>query len=538
MSSYHQAATVADALSLGPHWVYNQGKLARVFPEGISQFSDPVSSYHPNRKAGQLTHYGDQMQLLEQSLQKHKGFDLAGWREDWLLGMTGYDGYLDGASKETQASQGMTSSGSDDLAGASRFAPIMDLKVPDEEKVAAARAQTGLTHGDPVVADAAEFFARATLAVEKGATFREGFERACDDGAYTSLPVREHLEKVLTLGDEVLAVASELGLTCHTSEAFPLALYLLLRPGATFESAMSENGLAGGDTSARALLMALLFVARDGEVGARLATELRTVAPKRSALAPGSHPVEVPSPSGVLAGILEMPEGEVVAYAIFAHCFTCGKDFRPSARITKGLAEHGIATLRIDFSGLGKSDGEFGDSSFLTNLEDIMIAAQWLREHYEAPKLLVGHSLGGAAVLGAAAQIEEVKAVVTIGAPADPMHVTHLFEENLSEIENEGEAEIKLAGRSFVIGKRFLDDLRKYQHADELSKLRGVETLILHSPSDETVSLENAGQIYSALRHPKSFVSLAGADHLLTREEDSHYVVQLIQVWARRAITR
>lgn len=542
MSIYLQAATVADALSLGPHWVYNQDKTARLYPEGVFRFSDPVSSYHPNRKAGQLTHYGDQMQLLHESLQRRKGFDSAGWRQDWVQGMTGYDGYLDGASQATLTSEGLESSDSEDLAGASRLAPILDLELGDEEKIAAARSQTELTHGNSVVSDAAEFFVRAALAAEKGSTFTEAFEKARDEGDYAKLAVAEHLRNVLAKGDEVQKVSNELGLACSTESAFPLALYLLLRPGATFESALSQNALLGGDTSARALLMALLFVARDGQVGGDLVNQLEaslaSSSPLESAVQPGSNSVEIAGSSGTLAGVLEVPEGEVKAYAIFAHCFTCGKDFLPGARITRGLAERGIATLRIDFSGLGKSGGEFGETSFLTNLDDLKAAADWLRSHHQAPKLLVGHSLGGAAVLAAAGSVEEVLAVVTIGAPADPAHVTHLFEADLSKIKEEGEAEIRLAGRSFVIGKRFLDDLEKYQQAKELAKLRGVETLIMHSPSDDVVALENAGQIYSALRHPKSFVSLAGADHLLTREDDSRYVTDLIQVWAGRVLAQ
>ena len=533
MNNYLQAATVADALSLGPHWIYNQGKLARVYPSGVKEFSDPVSSYHPNRKAGQLTHYGDQMLLLAESLEKHNGFNLDEWRKDWLVGMAHYDGYVDGATKETLAQQGEQPSSSNDLAGASRLAPILDLKLSAEQKVLASRAQTLLTHGDEGVVDAAEFFTRATLAVEAGMTFAEAFEKASNEGTYTQLPVAEHLNNVLAKGDDVLAVSAELGLTCHLPEAFPLALYLTLRPGATFESAISENSLAGGDTSARAMLMALLFAARDGEVGSVLASGLIG---KSQPSAAGSNNVDIEGPSGNLSGVLELPEGEVMGYALFAHCFTCGKDFLPGPRISKGLSERGIATLRIDFSGLGKSGGDFGGSSFLTNVDDLKAAADWLRINHQAPKLLIGHSLGGAAVLAAAGQIEEVKAVSTIGAPADPQHVTHLFDAHLPEIEKEGQAKVKLAGRSFVIGKRFLDDLNDHHQEETLSKLHGVETLIMHSPTDEIVPLENAGKIYSALHHPKSFISLSGADHLLTNEEDSNYVVDMIQVWASRIL--
>lgn len=546
MKPYLQAATVADSLSLGPHWVYNQSKLARVYPEGVKAFSDPVSNYHPHRKAGQLSHYGDQMTLLAESLADRNGFSKEGWREDWLVGVANYDGYTDSATKDTLSTEGLQPSTSNDLAGASRLAPIMDLDISAEEKVFAAREQVLLTHGDIGVADAAEFFVHASLAIEGGMSFEESFLAARDAGSYQELPVAAHMEKAIALvqNDDMLAVSNELGLTCHLPEAFPLALYLSLRPGATFESAMSENGLAGGDTSARAMLMALLFVARDGAVGEALASGLiggndsasSAAAVGDSAMIPGSNPVQIEGSSGNLAGVLEVPEGDVTAYAIFAHCFTCGKDFLPGPRISKGLAERGIATLRIDFSGLGNSGGEFEGSSFLTNVDDLSAAAKWLRANHQAPQLLIGHSLGGAAVLAASGRIDEIKAVVTIGAPADPGHVTHLFEDHLPTIQKEGNAKVKLAGRSFTIGKRFLDDLDDHHQEEELSKLSGKEFMIMHSPIDATVPLENAGKIYSALHHPKSFIALSGADHLLTKEKDSDYVVNLIQVWASRIL--
>lgn len=544
MKPYLQAATVADALSLGPHWVYNQTKLARLYPEGISQFSAPASSYHPNRSAGQLTHYGDQMNLLATSIVERNSFDKDKWRDDWLDRMASYDGYTDGATTETLANKGIKPSSSNDLAGASRLAPIMDLDISTEEKISAARTQTALTHGDIGVADAAEFFVRAVLAIEGGLPFKEAFLSASELGNYQKLAVAAHLENALSQSEDMLAASNKLGLTCHLPEAFPLALYLSLRPGATFESAMSENGLAGGDTSARAMLMALLFVARDGDVGKQLAhnlikTNLTTTEQSNETdinppVIPGSNPVKITSPSGTLAGVLELPEGEVSGYAIFAHCFTCGKDFLPGPRISKGLAKRGIATLRIDFSGLGNSGGGFEESSFLTNIDDLSAAAAWLRDHHQAPQLLIGHSLGGAAVLAASGKIDEIKAVATIGAPADPAHVTHLFEDHLPTIKAEGTAKVTLAGRAFTIGKRFLDDLSNHHQEQKLSQLQGIETLIMHSPTDATVPLENAGKIYSALHHPKSFVSLSGADHLLTKEQDTNYVIDLIQIWANR----
>ncbi len=533
MKKYLQASLVSDALSLGSHWIYNQGKLARLYPEGVFQFDDPQSNFHPNRKAGQFTHYGDQTRWLADSVSKNAGFDLGKWKEDWLSSIKDYDGFLDGASKETLASGGESASTSNDLAGASRIAPLLDAELELEALVAAARAQTEFTHGDLSVSDAAEFFVRACHAIEAGASFLEAFQSARDHSQSHSLNYGEALEKVSSLGDDFLAVSGKLGLTCHLPEAFPLTLYLALRPGATFESALSENALCGGDTSARAMLLALLFAARDGEVGARLASGLQVSSSvQKTTLTSGSHQVQI----GHLAGVLEMPEGEPLAYAIFAHCFTCGKDFLPGTRISRGLAGRGIATLRIDFAGLGKSSGEFQSSSFLTNLDDLILAADWLSDHHQPPTLLVGHSLGGAAVLAAAGKIAGIRAVATIGAPAEPEHVQKLFAEAIPEIQKAGEAEVKLAGRSFRIGKKFLDDLEQHQQLEVLSQLKGVETLVMHAPADKTVGLKNAGLIYSALPHPKSFIALSGADHLLTKPEDTQYVVDLISTWSGRAL--
>ncbi len=532
--NYFQAALVADALSLGSHWVYNQGKLARLYPDGVTALTDPGSSYHPKRKAGQLTHYGDQMVLLKNSLENGT-YDDAKWAADWVKGMTGYDGYLDGASKETLASDGASASSSNDLAGASRLAPILDLKLSPTEKIAAARAQTSLTHGDAGVVDSAEFFVRAVLAVEEGASFQEAFQSAASEGNYAQLKTSDHLDTAIAAGPDYLAVGTEMGLTCHTPEAFPLALYLTLREGATYATAMSENALAGGDTSARAMLIALLFEARDGNSGTDLIDQIQI---GKTTANPGSNPIEIEGSNGRLAGVLEMPEGEPVAFAIFAHCFTCGKDFVPGVRISKGLAAEGIATLRIDFSGLGQSGGKFEDSSFLTNIDDLLAGAQWLRENFKAPELLIGHSLGGAVALSAAGRIKSVKAVVTIGAPADPAHVTHLFEDHLSEIQESGKADVKLAGRNFVVGQKFLTDLEDHSHPEDLANLSGIQILIMHSPTDDVVPLENAGKIYSALRHPKSFISLAGADHLLLKEADAQYVVDTIKLWTTRALSK
>jgi len=540
MNPYTQSSLVADALSLGPLWIYNQGKIARLYPDGLTRFTDPASSYFPNRKAGQLSHYGDQIQLLADSIQKRSGFSVDGWREDWLAGMKGFDNYIDGATKDTLASNAQQASSSNDLAGASRIGPIMDLGLSVEESIIAARQQTALTHGDLGVQDAAEFFTRAVFAIKEGLTLDAAFQSATEQGNYQELDVVVHLAAAHAAQDQsYLEVSSKMGLTCHLPEAFPLTLYFALRDNATFERTLSSNGLAGGDTSARAILLGLLFEALHENAGAALAPDLILSTPNQTpppALNPGSNPVTIDGPSGTLSGVFELPKGEPKAFAIFAHCFTCGKDFLPQKQITQGLADQGIATLRIDFSGLGKSEGAFSDSSFLTNLDDLIAAADWLRNNHQAPNLLVGHSLGGAAVLAAASRIPEVKAVATIGAPSDPGHVTHLFDQHIDQINQEGKAEVNLAGRAFVVGKRFLDDLEQHNQKDELAKLKSVNVLIMHSPDDQIVPLENAGMIYSALQHPKSFIALAGADHLLTKPEDATYVASLIKVWASKTL--
>jgi alpha-beta hydrolase superfamily lysophospholipase len=221
------------------------------------------------------------------------------------------------------------------------------------------------------------------------------------------------------------------------------------------------------------------------------------------------------SQGATLAGRLELPDGEPVAYALFAHCFTCTKDIFAAGRIAESLARHGIAVLRFDFTGLGASGGDFAHTNFSSNVDDLVKAAHFLRERYQAPKILIGHSLGGAATLAAAHRISEAVAVATIAAPADPAHVAHLLTDKREEIETRGEAEVLLAGRPFRIKKQFLDDIAKQNKAAALAEL-GKALLIFHAPRDQIVGIENAGLIFQAARHPKSFVSLDDADHLLT----------------------
>lgn len=236
-----------------------------------------------------------------------------------------------------------------------------------------------------------------------------------------------------------------------------------------------------------------------------------------------------------LAARLDMPAGPVRAFALFAHCFTCSKDIFAAARVSQALAERGFAVLRFDFTGLGASDGEFANTNFSSNVDDLVAAADWLKNNYQAPALLVGHSLGGAAVLAAAARLPEVQAVATIGAPGDPEHVAHNFGAKINEISESGEAEVQLAGRSFTIKKQFLEDIATAKLTEAVAGFRKA-LLVFHSPVDEVVGIDNAALIFQAAKHPKSFVSLDDADHLLSRHDDAVYVADVLSAWASRYI--
>ena len=236
-----------------------------------------------------------------------------------------------------------------------------------------------------------------------------------------------------------------------------------------------------------------------------------------------------------LSARLDLPAGQTLAFALFAHCFTCSKDILAAKRIAGELSRRGIAVLRFDFTGLGASEGEFASTNFSSNVADLLRAVDHLRDNFEAPRILIGHSLGGAAVLAAAPDVPECRAVATIGAPADADHVVHNFHAHLDEIERSGEAEVSLAGRNFTIRKQFLDDLKAQAVRDRLGKMKPA-LMVLHSPIDQTVGIGNAGDIFMAARHPKSFVSLDDADHLLTRERDASYAAKVIAAWASRYI--
>lgn len=238
-----------------------------------------------------------------------------------------------------------------------------------------------------------------------------------------------------------------------------------------------------------------------------------------------------------LAARLDTPDRAPSAYAIFAHCFTCSKDILAASRISEALVRQGIAVLRFDFTGLGASEGEFASTDFSSNVQDLKLAADHLRAHYGAPRILIGHSLGGTAVLAAAGDIPEVRAVATINAPADAAHVLRAFAKQLEDIETSGEAEVVLAGRSFRIRKDFIDDVRGQSLHGRIAAMNRA-LLILHAPLDTIVGIENATQIFTAARHPKSFVALDGADHLLTRRADAEYAGTVIAGWASRYLDR
>jgi len=234
-----------------------------------------------------------------------------------------------------------------------------------------------------------------------------------------------------------------------------------------------------------------------------------------------------------LAALLDRPDGPIRAVALFAHCFTCGKSNRAARHIADGLKLHGVAVLRFDFTGLGASEGEFANTTFSSNVDDLVAAADHLREKLTAPAILIGHSLGGAAVLAAAHRIAEARAVVTIAAPFDPSHVLGLFGEHVAELDNKDEVEVTLAGRPFRIRRTLLDDIAQQNLKPLIADLRKA-LLMFHSPTDDTVGIDNASQIFVAAKHPKSFISLAGADHLISKASDAAYVARVIAAWADR----
>jgi len=237
----------------------------------------------------------------------------------------------------------------------------------------------------------------------------------------------------------------------------------------------------------------------------------------------------------MLAAKFDKPDGDIRAYALFAHCFTCSKDIFAASRIAKTLKERGLAVIRFDFTGLGASEGDFANTNFSSNVEDLVAAANHMRDTMEAPAVVIGHSLGGSAVLAAAAQIPEARAVVTLGSPADVAHVAHNFSSAHEEIMEKGEAEVCLVGRPFKIKKQFIEDIKGVKLERTVSTLNKA-LLVMHAPLDQTVSVDNAAQIFSWAKHPKSYVSLDDADHLISRKQDAEYAAGVIAAWAEKYI--
>jgi uncharacterized OsmC-like protein/pimeloyl-ACP methyl ester carboxylesterase len=247
---------------------------------------------------------------------------------------------------------------------------------------------------------------------------------------------------------------------------------------------------------------------------------------------------DFPNSNGeILSGRLEMPAGEPVATALFAHCFTCSKDLIAPSVIAKTLTNNGIAVLRFDFTGLGNSQGDFSNTNFSSNVGDLVAAYNHLGEKFKKPEILIGHSLGGAAVLKAAQELEQVKAIVTLGAPSDVSHIKNLFCEVLPQIEADGEAKVMLADRPFTIKQQLIDDIAESDILSGLSQSQKA-LLVMHSPLDTTVSIDHAAKIFAAAKHPKSFVTLDDADHLLSRREDAQYAGEVIGAWVARYIAK
>ena len=237
-----------------------------------------------------------------------------------------------------------------------------------------------------------------------------------------------------------------------------------------------------------------------------------------------------------LVGAIDWPDNkEVTSFALFAHCFTCSKDLRASSIISRALAEEGFAVLRFDFTGLGESEGDFSETGFPSNMDDLVTASEFLAEEYQAPELLIGHSLGGSAVVHVATRIASSKAVATIGAPYDPEHVAGLIGDDVETIRERGEATVSIGGRPFRIRREFLETLQRDNLAETVRLMRRA-LLVLHSPVDAVVGIENAARLFDAARHPKSFVSLDDADHLLRKSQDAKYAGRLIGTWAAKYV--
>lgn len=247
--------------------------------------------------------------------------------------------------------------------------------------------------------------------------------------------------------------------------------------------------------------------------------------------------IDIPSSSGaVLSARLDMPEIEYKATALFAHCFTCGKDILAASRISRQLVAQGFAVLRFDFAGIGASSGEFADTNFSTNVQDLIDAANWLRNNYRAPELIIGHSLGGTAILAASPYFPEAKSYVTIGSPSSPKLILDLIgKDSIEKINTEGYADVNLEGRIFRIKEQFLNDITENAVLKSVQKLRK-PLLIMHAPNDQTVPIMHATEIFHAAAHPKSFISLDQADHLISSKTDAEFIADVIGGWVKRYI--
>lgn len=238
-----------------------------------------------------------------------------------------------------------------------------------------------------------------------------------------------------------------------------------------------------------------------------------------------------------LSALVERPASDVKAYALFAHCFTCSKNIGTATRISRALANHGFAVMRFDFTGLGNSEGDFGNTNFSSNIDDLLAAAAYLRDNYRAPQVLIGHSLGGAAVIAAASKIPEARAIVTIAAPDDPGHMRHLLRDRVAEIEAQGWAHVSIGGQEFTIRKQFLEDISEHSLTDSLQGMNKA-LLLLHSPKDELIEIEHAYHLFERAHQPKSLISLDNADHLLSNPSDAEYAADTISAWASRYISQ
>jgi fermentation-respiration switch protein FrsA (DUF1100 family)/ADP-ribosylglycohydrolase len=472
------------------------------------------------------------------------------YKHTWIEYWSSTESYIDGATRQTidhlNSPEASPASEANDSAGAALGLSLLAfLDTTDETaSIAAVRQHVSFSHNDPETVDSAEYFARSTILLLKGSSLTEALELAAKHN-YDHLDASNYLEKAKAAlsTPEHLKVDADLGLTCHHPEAFPLTLFYLLRNPTNLSQALNENPLAGGDNAARAIIIAIILTASNGwsdeltPLWAQLNKHQKLEAQLPSeALKPRRETLSFTNQEGnTLQATLELPVDSPRAFAIFAHCFTCGQSSRGATRITNALAKQDIATLRFDFTGLGRSEGDFAETSFLTNTQDLVAAANYLEENFAAPSILIGHSLGGTAVLATAHQLPSVKAIATVGSPADPTHVQHLFSQHLEEIKTNGSAEVSLAGRPFKIGKRFLDDVENHCQPCYIGDLKR-DLLILHAPTDDIVGIENAAATYSAAKHPKSFISLTDTDHLLLKPGAAEQAADLISAWAKRSI--